>query len=340
MHRSKSLAFVVLITLFVPFKTFALDSDCFGLPCTPLTIDEKRQILELLNDLREDLANGNLAVAGMPPATDMNQLIWDDGLQNIAQAHADTCPSLVISETRHEDYLAEHQAGNTRFGPDSQSFSCNGTPCVLNGQNVFVSSSVLTLESVLGNIETDWWNEYQDWTFGRWDEGCTGTTCENFTQLAWANTRYVGCGYANGCLNINVFFCNFFPTGNFPSGIVATQPYEDGEACSNCMPDRKICSDGLCGGTTCPTIVNGATFDRATANGYFTSCLDGEKDEDLFPPTFDGGFCSQYNGCVIGGFERVEFLNEPLPPPMCFESLRTFDPVCAPPDVLYGNGFE
>eukprot|EP01083_Nonionella_stella_P100361 282942_1 len=50
-----------------------------------------------------------------------------------------------------------------------------------------------------------------------------GGTCGHFTQVAWANTKYVGCGVAD-CSSSpakgkykSVFVCNYYPAANMPN---------------------------------------------------------------------------------------------------------------------------
>lgn len=75
-----------------------------------------------------------------------------------------------------------------------------------------------------------------------------------YTQIVWAETRFIGCGHAafeeaNNENNKNVHFihrlvCNYAPAGNIIDAIV----YKAGEPCSLC-PEGYGCSadyPGLC----------------------------------------------------------------------------------------------
>ena len=53
-----------------------------------LSYSEKKQILDYHNKLRSAVATG---LTSQPGASDMVQLEWDDELEYVAQAHADTC---------------------------------------------------------------------------------------------------------------------------------------------------------------------------------------------------------------------------------------------------------
>lgn len=67
----------------------------------------------------------------------------------------------------------------------------------------------------------------------------------NFTQLVWANSKFVGCAGAK-MLNGYFFTCFYHPRGN----IINESIYKNGVPCSKCSKDRASCSRvfyGLCG---------------------------------------------------------------------------------------------
>lgn len=293
--------FAVFLAAFIALEAHAVPSN----GSSAFTTAEKAHIVKLHNDLREELARGE--VPGMPAAADMNQLVWDDALANVALSFVETCPGLAHNQQRGIDYLNQRDAGYTRWGPDNQylpSF-CQGQDCVPVGENVLWSSGTWSLNRLLEVIESAWWDEHEDWTFGDHKEGCApGKMCGHFTQMAWANTRYVGCAVVNGCSNGNVLVCNYFPLGNMTVGSNPARPYEVGEACSNCQSDREVCTDGQCGGGLCSTIVDGGTYSRATGNNW-QSC--NSANLDLFPPAISGGSCDEYDGCAVNGTDWVDF---------------------------------
>lgn len=318
----------VVLAWFVAIEANAISP--FG--ASPLSTDDKQQILKVHNDLRAKLARGE--IPGMPAATDMNQLVWDDGLANTALAYVETCPGLNHNAQRGIDYLNQRDAGNTRWGPDSQYLPnfCQGQDCIAVGENLLWTSIYWTINSAVGAIENLWWDEYQDWTYGNHNAGCeAGSVCGHFTQMAWANTRYIGCAVANNCANGSVLVCNYFPAGNFNS----VPPYEEGDSCSNCMADRGVCTDGQCGGGLCPTIVDGATYNRATADNEDTC---NSANLDLFPPVLGAsGDCNEYDGCAVTGNQWVDFDYSDLSG-SCVEVSRTFDAACAPDEDTDGDG--
>eukprot|EP01084_Bolivina_argentea_P292142 502187_1 len=179
----------------------SISSDCGGVACTRFTTNEKQNILDLHNELRDRVAGGGLINENHPAATDMNYLIWDSALENVAQSYADTCPGLASNTNRGITYLAERNLGNTKWGPDTEYLNsfCSNQDCISIGENLFVTSLTLTIDNIISNIEQLWFEEYKDWTYGNHNNGCNTGTCGHYTQMVWANTRYVGCGYANGC---------------------------------------------------------------------------------------------------------------------------------------------
>ncbi|XP_063542100.1 titin homolog [Cydia strobilella] len=61
---------------------------CSGGKMLPLTADEKTDLLDLLNELRRNLAQG---IGDLPKAYGMRKLFWDDSLAEFAQAWANQC---------------------------------------------------------------------------------------------------------------------------------------------------------------------------------------------------------------------------------------------------------
>eukprot|EP01083_Nonionella_stella_P223480 796419_1 len=282
--------------------TLSIDSDCNGGACAPLTTVEKQAILDLHNELRDRVAGGGLSSDGHPSATDMNYLIWDEGLEKMAQTYVESCPGLnhnpdpyfLIKNQR--DANPQNTKWGTRNGPLSDSRWC-GAPswnsnvdedCIYIGENLLVTDPRYDLDGILEHIETGWWDEYIVWSYGNHDEGCTnGEQCGHYTQMVWSNTRYIGCGYANGCTSgwPGIFICNYFPAGNFNS----VPPYtsaegSNGGTCSECMSDRTECKsmyvsrsitannypqqpyNALCGGGACPYMCDGDSSDRESCN--------------------------------------------------------------------------
>eukprot|EP01083_Nonionella_stella_P185885 679104_1 len=263
------------------------------------------------------VAGGGLIPEGHPAATNMNSLIWDDGLANVAQMHLEKSCEPNENVDRKFSIKYERDEGNTKWGiPNGTTFNASdcGSPswsstdetCIPIGENLMDNRDYpiwgisYNLSSILTQIETEWWNEYTVWTYGMTSAGCapngTHTSCGHYTQMAWANTRYVGCGYVNGCSNVGwiwdgIFVCNYFPVGNFngasyPPYTAATSNNE----CSDCDRDRTECKsmyvsqsttagsyadqpyDALCDGGACPVMCDGSVW-SVSLPYYCNSCM-------------------------------------------------------------------
>ena len=67
------------------------------------------------------------------------------------------------------------------------------------------------------------------------------TATGHYTQVVWAKTTKLGCGYIYQNAKHTVV-CNYNPAGNFIS-----QPiYKTGRPCTACPSTMAKCDDGLC----------------------------------------------------------------------------------------------
>ncbi|KAH6932404.1 hypothetical protein HPB50_005316 [Hyalomma asiaticum] len=194
---------------------------------------ERALILKLHNDYRSQVAQGRLP--GFPPAADMQELMWDDEMADVAQAHASLCvpPGGPLSHDKLEDRFT------TRF--DS------------TGQNLGLQFSS---DPVAGPdwkpVVEGWFNEYVDYPVNLvagFPRRPTPKATGHFTQVVWAKSRYVGCGYAyyvaagTPLPHMRKYTCNYYDVGN-----VVTRPvYQSGATCSACPPSTQCDrSTGLC----------------------------------------------------------------------------------------------
>ena len=189
--------------------------------------ENKNAILNLHNKLRARVANGE--ESGQPKAANMNKLIWSDELAKIAQRWADQCPS-------HHDV--------NRKSPDFPSEP---------GQNLADSwSSVNSFDYNLADRIQSWYEEVKDWPASNVDSftssGATGTV-GHFTQVVWADTRYIGCGaiyYKDTNPNVakypyrKTLVCNYYPAGNW----LGRPVYITGDPGSKCASGKS--ENGLC----------------------------------------------------------------------------------------------
>ncbi|XP_030060291.1 cysteine-rich secretory protein 3 isoform X3 [Microcaecilia unicolor] len=161
-----------------------------------------------------------------PPAANMQKLEWHSELASMAQDWADKC-------------TFEH--GQPKR--DRQPFEDIG-----QNLNKFTSSNLKRLDSLEARTHIPlrtWWDEVTWYDFA--SDRCLGPMCGHYTQLVWARTKYVGCGYLNGTQCPGKFtyvVCNYGPTGNI--GLNPKQPYIRGDPCSKCDSGHGWCDDKLC----------------------------------------------------------------------------------------------
>lgn len=199
-------------------------------PTAGLSPQQQRLALQKHNELRARVARGD--TPGQPPAADMKRLEWDDDLAAVAQQWADQC-RYEHNERRSEQLEARIQTEE----PDV-------------GENLFAFVGTMQGPSVDDAIQ-QWFDEHELYTFPNAATAATG----HYTQLVWADTTRVGCGYAR-CDDLAaapfrdmparaegfLLVCDYAPAGNW----VGQDPYTVGAPCSACDDERSRCVDGLC----------------------------------------------------------------------------------------------
>jgi len=194
-----------------------------------LTCQEKQDILDSHNRLRQNLALGQ--IRDQPPALDMRELVWDDELAAVAQRWADQCKS------GHD-----RRRSVDRFNV---------------GQNV-ASTWTFNRPSPLGDVPEfeaqiqNWFNEVTTVGFSSREikPFRFNYRAGHYSQMAWSTTTSVGCGYTyfqdpqKGYTKLYV--CNYGPGGN----IIGGSMYHAGTpGVTNCISDGLVSSSkyaGLC----------------------------------------------------------------------------------------------
>nr|XP_022909966.1 uncharacterized protein LOC111421045 [Onthophagus taurus] len=174
--------------------------------------DEKNQIVALHNYLRKQIANGK--VKGQPRGVNLKRMSWDESLAEQAQNVANTC------EFKH--------------------LSINDDRWSWVGQNLFNSMATNY------NKKTDWKGVIQNSWFGEKDNykyrAEYTKNVVHYTQLVWANTNKVGCGYTHFPIEGDfpykkLYVCNYAPGGN----IEGENPYKKGKSgCENLSNKMKF----------------------------------------------------------------------------------------------------
>lgn len=194
-----------------------------------LSPEQQRRALKKHNDLRSQVAGGD--TPGQPPAADMKRLVWDDELAAVAQSWAEEC-RYAHNEQRGEQLKARTSVEEPEVG-----------------ENLFAFLGTMAGPDIDAAIQ-EWFDEQQMYRFGN-PIPATG----HYTQLVWADTSRVGCGYAR-CDELAappfaemparaegfILVCDYAPAGNW----IGQDPYTVGTACSACADARSRCVDGLC----------------------------------------------------------------------------------------------
>ncbi|XP_068747094.1 uncharacterized protein [Montipora capricornis] len=188
-----------------------------------LTQEEKEKFMDEHNRLRGKV---------FPEAADMEYLLWDSNLANLAQMWVNKC-------------IWDH--GFLFFG-DEYPKEKNATFTEQLGQNLARETG--QLETPEDRVER-WFNESHYYRYSKYTSStagdCSKTPCGHYTQLAWAKVKYVGCA--------KTFCRNFFSNGGTfvacdygpkSGNVIGEYPYQDGTPCSNCASGSGFCYKKLC----------------------------------------------------------------------------------------------
>ncbi|CAM0512273.1 unnamed protein product [Fasciola hepatica] len=234
----------------------------FGLLCHLLTLlamnatkEEMNQIMvNLHNEFRRKVLNGQLE--GQPKAKTMPDLVYDSELANKAQDWANEC------KIRMDEFESRYTRKYQPFGQNLIS--------TFSFERAF---EVWTDESVnyiyfLNTCEED-------------------TECDAYTQVVWAKSEAIGCGYQN-CENITdvpwttIIICNYGPTGNLEREHHAQS--EDVLICGIChrLFDQvdELISHKMAGCSLGKTTGEACRCRAGTANQASVECTLGEDSAD------------------------------------------------------------
>jgi len=186
-----------------------------------LTSAEKTEIVKKHNTIRGHVN---------PPAANMMKMHWDDTLAKIAQGWASHC----------------------NWGHETNKYTRRDYKKYTVGQNIYRSSSKAGWDHAIQR----WADEEQDFTFGKKRAAVVG----HYTQIVWATSVRIGCGYANCGDHVNHYYvCNYGPGGNHNH----QDPYVDAPNEAARGSQCKTKTNGLCdcGNKAC---YNGGTLDPKT----------------------------------------------------------------------------
>ncbi|XP_078684965.1 uncharacterized protein LOC144918273 isoform X2 [Branchiostoma floridae x Branchiostoma belcheri] len=166
-------------------------------------------------------AHNDARASAAPTAANMKNMFWDERLAFKAQSYSARC----------------RYAAN----PDR---SVGGEGFATAGENLFASAGSTGLEAAVAA----WQGEGAGYDFTS-NTCAEGADCTRYTQLMWAASYKVGCGWTvcprlENFDGTDVFFlvCNYGPEGNTGGD----RPYRSGAECSRCAFGNVCTEDGLC----------------------------------------------------------------------------------------------
>ncbi|XP_068631331.1 venom allergen 5.01-like [Battus philenor] len=178
-----------------------------------LSCKQIRSFVDGHNSRRLDLAKGQ--VPGQPPASAMKMMIWDDELAAKAAKWA--------SRNRFA-HNPEKTIGSHRFS---------------TGENLYWYATTnhnhkLDIDSCLKS----WFDEHVHYVYAPLKmkdfDKSSKHQIGHYTQMAWANTMYVGCAisqYTKSGFKEFLVVCNYGPSGNY----LGQKPYESNRGASNSL---------------------------------------------------------------------------------------------------------
>lgn len=192
-------------------------------------------ILKLHNKYRSQVAMGQETKAGgLPTASNMLQMVWDDELAAIAQKWANNC-------------IYQHDCSQCRSVanfPVGQNIAYQDLICYK--RQCLRSIKASDLEPDWATVIKDFYDEVKDFDKKMVPrmQSRGGKEVNHFTQIIWAKTWRIGCGFTlfmKGLTYRRFYVCNYGPAGN----MIGEPIYEQGKPGSACPINSCV------GGATC-----------------------------------------------------------------------------------------
>ncbi|XP_043210519.1 venom allergen 5-like [Amphibalanus amphitrite] len=175
------------------FTSSRVSRACGAVRVSSVSAADRAEILRVHNDLRRAVQRGAHRNRGLPAARYMPNLRWSSSLARIAQRWANQC------QTGHD------QCRNLPGKYVGQNFAWSGNQAKdwrNRIANAWFSSELPYVRSTLSNLK------YR------------GGKAGHLTQIIWAKTTEIGCGYVEtkrprGRYVERFYFCNYGPGGNY-----------------------------------------------------------------------------------------------------------------------------
>ncbi|CAG0883242.1 unnamed protein product [Darwinula stevensoni] len=181
--------------------------------------EEKSIIVDAHNRLRTNVATGQETQGNpgpQPSASNMRRMVWDDGLAATAQGLANTC------NFAHDD-------------PNCRTFASSFGSA---GQNLYWSSGYEGTQADWNSAVQAWYDEVGQYDCNAVNPFQFTEATGHYTQVVWADSYAVGCGYVAYGGGSKLYACNYGPAGN----VMGLGMYGVGTPCTCC---QSTCSDGV-----------------------------------------------------------------------------------------------
>lgn len=213
-----------------------------------LTEDDKQKLLSAHNTHRSATALGN--TGSQPMATNMLEMVWDENLAISSKTHADLC-------------VFQHSNGGY-------------------GENVYSAASsvdnVDNIDKLVSGVQ-EWFNEHEYYDYSG-NDCADSKVCGHYTQVVWASSASVGCGYAECGPFPDTYYevflvCQYAPPGNYIGKIPYISTSNSADVASECPADYDSDSaSGLCKvGSASTTSPASSTTEPPSASPTATSSL-------------------------------------------------------------------
>ena len=224
---------IFVLLVIVPLPIVA-GSEC-SLLKKGLSVEEKNLLLNYHNQKRDWIASGKAEDEyGLPWASKMYQLGWDDELAKLAQDHANTCPS-EKSRSRH-----------SKFG--------------LVGQNCAYRSVEREVDRLTNLTELPelWWSNIKYLKEEKYKTRAlefredVDKKYDSLARMIWGSTWAIGCGLSvfrqdppikRMCVHdvciITMLVCNYAPAGNIHGQNLYKKGYSSFECGRNTKPSEE-----------------------------------------------------------------------------------------------------
>lgn len=194
-----------------------------------MTIDEKKIIVMTHNKLRNEIATGTNPIGPrLPYASNMVQMYYSDSIGAKAQEWANKCT----------------------FRHSKQSF--RKQPQFKTGENLYRSTWFRGKpEKNWQKVIESWFSEIKDFA-GKSVVSFSpnGPTTGHFTQIIWANSYFVGCGFASYSSSpgsvTHLHVCQYGPVGNILGFEIYKASTEKGCKCPAELSCNNVTFPGLC----------------------------------------------------------------------------------------------